>query len=136
MSKIEIKNLTFGYDNQVLPLFDQATLNFDTTWKLGLIGRNGRGKTTLLNILQDKLPYQGQIIHQQEFNYFPQEIGEEAQFTYDALNEIADVELWEIERELQLMETDPEILWRPFHTLSGGEKTKVLLALLFVDDQS
>ncbi|HCU83700.1 MAG TPA: Lsa family ABC-F type ribosomal protection protein, partial [Enterococcus sp.] len=135
MSKIEIKNLTFGYDNQVLPLFDQATLNFDTTWKLGLIGRNGRGKTTLLNILQDKLPYQGQIIHQQEFNYFPQEIGEEAQFTYDALNEIADVELWEIERELQLMETDPEILWRPFHTLSGGEKTKVLLALLFVDDQ-
>ncbi|MEE1499968.1 MAG: ATP-binding cassette domain-containing protein, partial [Enterococcus hirae] len=119
----------------MLPLFDQATLNFDTTWKLGLIGRNGRGKTTLLNILQDKLPYQGQIIHQQEFNYFPQKIGEEAQFTYDALNEIADVELWEIERELQLMETDPEILWRPFHTLSGGEKTKVLLALLFVDDQ-
>ncbi len=33
--------------------------------------RNGRGKTTLLNILQNELPYQGQVIHQQEFAYFP-----------------------------------------------------------------
>lgn len=37
------------------------------------------------------------------------------------------------ERELQLMQTDPEILWREFSTLWGRE-TKVLLALLFVDD--
>ncbi len=29
---------------------------------------NGRGKTTLLNILQNKLPYQGQVIHQQAFS--------------------------------------------------------------------
>ncbi len=50
------------------------------------------------------------------------------------LNDITDFEIWEIERELQLMQTDPEILWREFSTLSGGEKTKVLLALLFVDD--
>ncbi|MCC9083553.1 ATP-binding cassette domain-containing protein [Enterococcus faecium] len=70
MSKIEIKNLTFGYDSQGTLLFEQANLNFDTQWKLGLIGRNGRGKTTLLNILQNKLPYQGQVIHQQEFVYF------------------------------------------------------------------
>ena len=47
MSKIEIKQLTFGYDNQTTLLFDHATLNFDTTWKLGLIGRNGRGKKQL-----------------------------------------------------------------------------------------
>ena len=55
--------------------------------------------------------------------------------TYYVLVDIADFELWEIERELNLMETDVEILWRPFNTLSGGEKTKVLLALLFIDDQ-
>ena len=110
MSKIEIKNLTFGFENQVLPLFDQATLNFDTKWKLGLIGRNGRGKTTLLNILQNKLPYQGQVIHQQIFSYFPQTIREKERLTYDVLTTLTNVELWKIERELQLMETDPEIL--------------------------
>ncbi|HAQ1467188.1 TPA: Lsa family ABC-F type ribosomal protection protein [Enterococcus faecium] len=134
MSKIEIKNLTFGYDSQGTLLFEQANLNFDTQWKLGLIGRNGRGKTTLLNILQNKLPYQGQVIHQQAFVYFPQQTKDKERLTYYVLNEIMDFEIWEIERELQLMQTDPEILWREFSTLSGGEKTKVLLALLFVDD--
>lgn len=134
MSKIEIKNLTFGYDSQGTLLFEQANLNFDTQWKLGLIGRNGRGKTTLLNILQNKLPYQGQVIHQQEFAYFPQQTKDKERLTYYVLNDITDFEIWEIERELQLMQTDPEILWREFSTLSGGEKTKVLLALLFVDD--
>ncbi|MBO0462510.1 MULTISPECIES: Lsa family ABC-F type ribosomal protection protein [unclassified Enterococcus] len=135
MSKIEIKQLTFGYDSQENMLFDQAELNIDTTWKLGLIGRNGRGKTTLLNILQNKLPYQGQVIHQQEFVYFPQQVKETNQLTYDVLLELSNCELWEIERELMLMQTDPEILWRPYASLSGGEKTKVLLALLFTDDQ-
>lgn len=135
MSKIEIKHLSFGYDNQVELLFDQTTLNFNITWKLGLIGRNGRGKTTLLNILQGKLPFQGQVIHQQEFVYFPQTVKEKEQLTFDVLNDLTTFELWEIERELQLMDTDPDIIWRPFNTLSGGEKTKVLLALLFIDDQ-
>ncbi|WP_348922679.1 Lsa family ABC-F type ribosomal protection protein [Enterococcus rotai] len=134
MSKIEIKNLTFGYDTQGTLLFDQANLNFDTQWKLGLIGRNGRGKTTLLNILQNQLTYSGQILHQLDFLYFPQPIKEKKQLTYYALQEISDFEQWEIERELNLLQVDPEILWRDFETLSGGEQTKVLLALLFIDD--
>ena len=33
MSKIEIKNLTFGYDSQGTLLFEQANLNFDTQSK-------------------------------------------------------------------------------------------------------
>ncbi|GGC79824.1 Lsa family ABC-F type ribosomal protection protein [Enterococcus wangshanyuanii] len=135
MSKIEIKQLTFGYDNQGTLLFDQANLNFDTSWKLGLIGRNGRGKTTLLNILQNKLSYSGQITHQLEFLYFPQPIKDKQQLTFYVLQEISDFEQWEIERELNLLNVDPQILWREFETLSGGEQTKVLLALLFIDDQ-
>jgi len=134
MSKIEIKNLTFGYDTQGTLLFDQANLNFDTQWKLGLIGRNGRGKTTLLNILLNQLAYSGQILHQLDFLYFPQPIKEKKQLTYYVLQEISDFEQWEIERELNLLQVDPEILWRDFETLSGGEQTKVLLALLFIDD--
>ena len=50
MSKIELKQLSFAYDNQEVLLFDQANITMDTNWKLGLIGRNGRGKTTLLRL--------------------------------------------------------------------------------------
>lgn len=57
MSTIEIKNLSFSYDGAVTNIFDQVDLNIDTNWKLGLIGRNGRGKTTFFNILQNKLAY-------------------------------------------------------------------------------
>ncbi|MEI5988914.1 ABC transporter ATP-binding protein [Enterococcus termitis] len=134
MSKIEIKQLTFGYDTQGTLLFDQANLNFDTQWKLGLVGRNGRGKTTLLKILQNQLAYSGQISHQLEFLYFPQPIKDKHQLTYYVLQEISDFDQWEIERELNLLQVDPEILWREFATLSGGEQTKVLLALLFIDE--
>lgn len=134
MSKIEIKNLTFGYDAQGTLLFDQANLNFDTQWKLGLIGRNGRGKTTLLKILQNQLAYTGQILHQLDFLYFPQPIKDKKQLTFYVLQEISDFEQWEIERELNLLHVDPAILWQEFETLSGGEQTKVLLALLFIED--
>ena len=122
MSKIEIKNLKFGYDSQGTLLFEQANLNFDTPMKLGLIGRNGRGKTTLLNILQNKLPYQGQVIHEQEFVYFPQQTKDKERLTYYVLNDITDFEIWEIERELQLMQTDPEILWRKLGRRYWGER--------------
>lgn len=134
MTTIEIKNLTFGFDSQTTNLFEQTNLTIDTNWKLGLIGRNGRGKTTLLNLLRGKLPYSGTIQHQVSFTYFPQHIEDKMQLTYYVLQELSSFEQWKIERELNLLQTDPEILWRPFESLSGGEQTKVLLALLFVDD--
>lgn len=43
MGNITIKNLTFAYPGQA-PLFDRCQLNIDGSWKLGLLGRNGRGK--------------------------------------------------------------------------------------------
>lgn len=134
MSTIEIKHLTFGYDNQGTELFSDAELTLQTEWKLGLIGRNGRGKTTLLNLLQNKLPYAGTIQHQVSFTYFPQAVTDPTQPTYYVLQELTDFEDWKIQRELNLLQLDPEILWREFGTLSGGEQTKVLLALLFVDE--
>lgn len=44
MSLIQIKNLTFRYDNGIENIFDDVSVNLDTNWKLGLIGRNGKGK--------------------------------------------------------------------------------------------
>lgn len=131
MSTIEIRNLSFSYDNAGLTLFEQVNLNIDTNWKLGLIGRNGRGKTTFFNILQNKLPFSGTINHQMSFSYFPQSILDKEKMTYEIIDNLNSGEIWEVERELTLLATDTDILWRPFSSLSGGEQTKVLLAVLF-----
>ena len=131
MSTIEIKNLSFSYDDAGLTLFDQVNLNIDTNWKLGLIGRNGRGKTTFFNILQNELPFSGSINHQMSFSYFPQSILDKEKMTYEIIDDLNSGEIWEVERELTLLGTDTDILWRPFSSLSGGVQTKLLLAVLF-----
>ncbi|MBM7709680.1 ribosomal protection-like ABC-F family protein [Enterococcus lemanii] len=134
MSNIYIKNLTFGFDLQGVLLFDQTNLRIQTSWKLGLVGRNGRGKTTLLRLLQGKYPYTGSIEHQVKFWYFPQTITDKAQPTYQVIEGFTETEYWKIERELNLLKLDTELLWQPFNQLSGGEQTKVLLAILFAQE--
>lgn len=51
MGTIQIQNLTFGYPDQETPLLSDLSVAFDASWHLGLVGRNGRGKTTLLHLL-------------------------------------------------------------------------------------
>lgn len=134
MSSIELKQLSFGFDLQQERLFDQVDLVIDTSWKLGLIGRNGRGKTTLLNLLLGKYAYQGVIQSTKEFVYFPQTVVDSTQLTQYVIEELMTGEFWQVKRELTLLGITPDILWRPFSSLSGGEQTKVLLALLFSEE--
>jgi len=61
MSLINIQNLTFSYDNSDKKIFDNVSFQIDTDWKIGLVGRNGRGKTTFLNLLLGKYKYKGII---------------------------------------------------------------------------
>ena len=49
MSQIRVDHLTFSYDGSVEPVFENAIFSLDTDWKLGLIGRNGKGKTTFVS---------------------------------------------------------------------------------------
>ena len=54
MAQIAVNNLTFTYEGGVDAVLENVTFHIDTNWKLGLIGRNGKGKTTLLNLLMGK----------------------------------------------------------------------------------
>ena len=132
MSLISVNHLTFAYEGSFDNIFEDASFRFDTDWKLGFIGRNGRGKTTCLRLLQGMYEYRGQINAPIEFSYFPFEVQDPYRKTLDVLVEISpELLLWRIERELSLLKIDAEVLSRPFETLSPGERTKALLAALF-----
>ena len=132
MSQISVNNLTFYYDGSYDHIFENVSFQIDTDWKLGLIGRNGRGKTTFLNLLLGKYEYKGSISSSVPFDYFPFPVEDVGKMTIDIVDDVdKNYELWKVCRELNLLQTDCEVLYRPFETLSNGERTKVMLAVLF-----
>ncbi|GAB5056083.1 ABC-F type ribosomal protection-like protein Eat(A) [Companilactobacillus alimentarius] len=137
MGTIQIENVSFKYDQMADNLFNTLNLKIDESWKLGLIGRNGRGKTTLMKMLLGQLQYRGQIISNLNFYYYPQTVVDKNIPTVEVVKNLAhleDYDLWKIEIELEKLQVDVDILQQEFSTLSPGEKTKVLLAILFVDE--
>ncbi len=133
MSMIKVENLTFSYPESYDNIFEDVNFQIDTDWKLGFIGRNGRGKTTFLNLLMGNYEYSGKIISSVQFDYFPYPVSDKSRWTGEILQEICPFrEEWELLRELSYLEVAPEVLWRPFETLSNGEQTKVKLAVLFL----
>ncbi|MBQ8823970.1 MAG: ABC-F type ribosomal protection protein [Ruminococcus sp.] len=136
MSIIKVENLTFSYASSYDNIFEEVSFIIDTNWKTGLIGRNGRGKTTFLNLLLNKYKYDGKIISSVKFDYFPYPVADKNRITIEILSEISPTaEEWEFIRELSYLDTESDILWRTFDTLSNGEQTKALLAALFLNDE-
>ncbi|MDF4767095.1 ATP-binding cassette domain-containing protein, partial [Vibrio parahaemolyticus] len=135
MSMIKVQDLTFSYPGSFDNIFEDVNFQIDTDWKLGFIGRNGRGKTTFLNLLLGNYEYSGKILASVEFNYFPYPVADKNKFTHEILEEICpQAEGWEFLREISYLNVDAEVMYRPFKTLSNGEQTKVLLAALFLNE--
>jgi len=133
MSQIKITNLCFTHENSYTPIFEHVTLQLDTNWKLGLIGRNGRGKTTFLKLLMGTYSYSGSITASTAFDYFPFSITEPDLPVLDLLETLApQAERWQLRRELSLLALSEDCYDQPFATLSNGEQTKVQLAALFL----
>ena len=134
MARISVNDLTFGYEGSFDNVFEHVNFSVDTDWKLGLIGRNGKGKTTFLNLLLKKYEYTGNISSSVLFDYFPYKLtDDELEKTAVELFEFwkPGTEDWRVILELSLLDVDTEILYRPIKTLSFGERTKVMLAVLF-----
>ena len=83
MSLIQVSNLTFAYEGSYDPIFENVSFQIDTNWRLGFTGRNGRGKTTFLNLLLGRFPYHGSISASVSFSYFPYEIPDKTQLAID-----------------------------------------------------
>ena len=84
MSLINVSGLTFYYDGNYDNIFEDVSFQIDTDWKLGFIGRNGKGKTTFLNLLLGKYEYKGSISSSVDFDYFPFQITNRDKNTIDA----------------------------------------------------
>lgn len=137
MSLINVAKLSFSYENSYDMIFKNVSFQIDTDWKLGFIGRNGKGKTTFLKLLQGKYEYSGTIGSSVDFEYFPYEVKDSGISTINIIKGICPgCREWEIYRELSLLEVEEDVILRPFQTLSNGERTKVLLAALFLKPNS
>lgn len=135
MSMIKVEHLTFSYPTSHDNVFEDVNFQIDTEWRLGFVGRNGRGKTTFLRLLMGNYEYSGKILSSVQFDYFPYPVADKAKMTWEILQEVRPLAReWELLRELSLLEADAGVLWRPFETLSNGEQTKVLLAALFLNE--
>ncbi len=137
MAQISIQNLTFSYENSNKNIFEDFNLSFDTDWKIGLIGRNGRGKSTLLNLLLNKYEYSGRILSSVDFDYFPYNVKDKSKLGIDLVEEIGDgIGYWEVLKKFKDLELDDDCLYQDFSTLSNGQQTKLLLAILFAKENN
>jgi lincosamide and streptogramin A transport system ATP-binding/permease protein len=133
MATVTVTNLTFGYEGSYDDVFEDVSFQFDTDWKLGFVSRNGRGKTTCLRLLMGEYPYSGSISSSVIFNYFPFPVPDSSINTLDLIDAaIPEYEFWELCRELNLLEVPEDVLFRPFASLSFGERTKTLMAAMFL----
>ncbi len=185
MAQIIVNDLSFSYDTAYDMIFENVSFQIDTDWRLGFIGRNGRGKTTFLNLLLGKYEYRGSITASVSFDYFPFEIEHQDRITMEVAKDIiAPFRQWEKEmerclalhqksetsdtesgpevagvcnyierygelqelyqkhdgyiieelllKELGKLNVEDSVLTRAFKTLSFGERTKIMLAALFL----
>lgn len=131
MPTISINQLTFAYPDQAENLFAGLTVNLDTSWKLALVGRNGRGKTTLLKIIAGCLGDLPAVRTSVACSYYPLTVRHPDDLAWNALQEGRNLTQWRVEKELGKLGLDASLLWQPFASLSGGERSKLLLAACF-----
>ncbi|MBU4486343.1 MAG: ABC-F type ribosomal protection protein [Candidatus Delongbacteria bacterium] len=77
MLYIQGRNISFKYEEAENEILKNISFTVDKDSKIGLIGSNGCGKTTLLKILLGQLPFEGDLHRNNADNvaYLPQEPG-------------------------------------------------------------
>ena len=135
----EVKQVSFAYGDR--PIVSNFSMLITRGDKIGIIGPNGSGKTTLLRLLLGELePAAGTIRHgtRRQVVYFDQlrEQIDENKTVVDNVGEGQEIlsingKQQHIYGYLQDFLFTPERARRPARFLSGGERNRLLLALLF-----
>src|SRR5262245_19232936 len=101
MSTIICRNLSFSHPAPATDVFNHLDLLIDTQWRAGLVGRDGRGKTTLMKLIARELtPDSGELIHALTTQYFPFSPDNAAASAFTIVkNAVAPFDAWERELE-------------------------------------
>ena len=128
---IAVKNVSFGYNEEEL-LYEN--LNFDLTRgeKLLVVGENGMGKTTLLNIIMGYLtPLNGSILisEKTQIGYYAQE-HEILNNNETIVNNFKEFNLpvYELRKVLGSFLFSGDDIYKKVEVLSPGERSRVALA--------
>jgi ATP-binding cassette, subfamily F, member 3 len=135
---LSAESLTFGYDKDKL-LIENFTLSLGKDDRICIIGRNGRGKTTLLRLLAgDLIPLSGSITYHSEvkMGYFAQTNVSSLEAHHTVEDEILGSEP-SAERQkargiagAMMFEGDAAL--KKIEVLSGGEKSRVMLGKIII----
>ena len=136
---LEAHNLGFAYPGQERPLFDNLNLLIGRRERLAVIGRNGRGKTTLLRLLAGHLaPRTGSLTGHPRLrvNYYGQAGIDALQPDRTVEEELAAAEPNRNRQRARdvagVMMFSGHAALKPVRVLSGGERARVLLGKLLL----
>lgn len=140
---IDAMDISYGYKNK--DLFKDVTLNVCKGDKIGLIGRNGVGKSTLLHLLRDELiPLSGKIkradnLRIQYFSQNRDELNPE-KTPYEILGDGTDTVFLPGDKKMHVNAYFESFLFnkdeihRPLKTFSGGERNRLQMAINLMKD--
>lgn len=139
---IELKDLHKSYGTK--QILNGFTYTFQKDDRIGVVGDNGVGKTTLLNILIGKVELDGGTVEMGEtvkLAYFSQQIEEmdESLRAIEYIKETAEIVTTSDGHQIsasQMMETflfPSTLQWTPIQKLSGGEKRRLFLMKILME---
>jgi ATP-binding cassette subfamily F protein 3 len=136
---MEVRNLAFSYNHEGPPLISDLTFSIGRRDRIGVIGKNGRGKTTLLSLLAGELaPSKGLIGRSAnlEIGYFGQanidRLEPELTIEEELIQATPDASRGLARTICGTMLFDGDNALKKISVLSGGEKSRVLLGKMLV----
>lgn len=133
---LDVQNLTKRFGAEVL--FDKISFSIAEGQKVGLVARNGTGKSTLMSVLMDKEGHEsGDIIYRRDLKvgyleqspkFDPEESVLEACFNHEDDPEKV-LKAKQILTQLHISNMD-----QPMGQLSGGQQKRVALANVLIDE--
>ncbi len=136
---MEVDDISFSFDNDTAPLINGLKFSVGKQDRIAIIGKNGKGKTTLLNLLATELPVNsGAIRHHDQMKtaYFGQTNINRLNMDKTIEEEIMDIHpdgsRGAARNICGVMMFPGDSALKKISVLSGGEKSRVLLGKLLV----